>query len=243
MTKRQKLSDEPPLVYHSWNANGIDEVKIKCMMPTWEGSDLVFIQETKLNPLKEAEVTEWVKPFGYDCIFQPSVRSPHNTKWWNYGVCVFYKNVEVTQINLKTTYTEIKTPLDLSRLMMVEVSNSFIDEKIYFLNIYFPSVNSKRVNRAAERQEWAKTIDSMSSRLKDKCTVWVGDFNMQKEKKSVDDRSRMFDQLQRIFIKHRFLNVSDKLWPAHIFTRFGPTCSSENPMALSTLDYIIVSKV
>lgn len=56
------MTDESGFRFHSWNANGIDEFKIRSMMAsTWVNSDLILIQETKLNPSKEKDILKLLK--------------------------------------------------------------------------------------------------------------------------------------------------------------------------------------
>lgn len=43
-TKRQMEVTEPIFKFHPWNANGIDEITIRTMRPTWEGADLNFVE-------------------------------------------------------------------------------------------------------------------------------------------------------------------------------------------------------
>ncbi|OXA64371.1 Down syndrome cell adhesion molecule-like protein Dscam2 [Folsomia candida] len=75
LPKIMKLDiNDSVLRYDSWNANGIDEVKIKCMMPTWTESDLIFIQETKLNSSEEPKIQALALKYGFNAKFHSALK-------------------------------------------------------------------------------------------------------------------------------------------------------------------------
>lgn len=160
------------LNYNFWNCDGLNKVKVESMLPFWISSDLVFIQETKLDPSKESLFVELIGKRGFNCEFNASTPSPTNTTWWNYGTCMFYKNVEVEHIDIAKTFPDIISPTNSERLMMVKVKSSLINEEIIFLNLYFPC-NSTKLGRQAERQNWASLMLCRQNLLTSSSFGWV----------------------------------------------------------------------
>lgn len=242
MSQIQVPANDFIVKYHSWNANGIDETKIVHMMPFWEGADLVFIQETKLNPTEEPAIRALAKRKGFDSIFHQPHVAQYST-YQCYGLCVFFKTgLQVNHIDLEKNFTDIPKK-DPFRIMLISIkSELFGNNAIYFLNVYFPSNHSNDHVRDEERLKWVATIQQFSEKLKDKYAVLVGDFNMMQHNTCLspkmhpnDGRCVIFEKCKKIFMKLGFMDVCGKLWPDNVFTRF-------QGISKSRLDYIIVSQ-
>lgn len=238
---------EPVLLYHSWNANGIDEVKIRCMMPIWKGADFVFIQETKLASSKEAEIAGIARAYGFGCIFHAAIKSNPYSDYLRDGVCVFFKlGIEVKHCVMEKAFPEIEMN-DQQRIMLIRFKSEMIEnEWIYFVNLYFPSHHSADPERDAERDKWLNTIDVLSEKLSNEHAIWLGDFNAMKLNNVLvpamvksDHRCKIFSRMEEIFGKHNFLNVTEKLWPNVLYTRYG---FRDGNMIVSRLDYVIASQ-
>lgn len=160
------ISNDPSVLkYNFWNANGIDERKLNLMMPTWQGSSLIFIQETKLNPSKEQSIRDVMHNFGYGCMFHDAVQGTQNPDWWSYGMCVFFKyGLNVKNIVLKDSCPEIQT-CNKERIMVIHVE-SYLDPDIIFVNLYFPCHDGAK-EMSEERERWVTTLEILSAKLKE----------------------------------------------------------------------------
>lgn len=231
--------DSPQLYYDHWNCDGLDENKITQMMPYWEGSSLIFLQEINVDPKDEDKISAIAQTYGYQCIFNSSI--PCTSKeGFKYGICLMFKDVMVTRVQIKQRYPDVVRQ-DPFRIMMVEVKTELADEPVDFISLYFPSHDPKKSSRKAERQEWLTTVDQLCGKLKDRLVVLLGDLNCQARKpgKTLDYRSRLWDQFEAVFEDNEFLNTSKNLWKADVYTRHGRV--SAGGYSYSTLDYIVTS--
>ncbi|OXA62632.1 DNA-(apurinic or apyrimidinic site) lyase [Folsomia candida] len=171
------------LKYHSWNANGIvglidpHMVKMNKMFTNvWKDADLVFIQETKLHPSKVDNVKALAGKFGYEFMFNDSEFGV-TPNWMNYGVGLFFKKgLSVTKIEKLPSECPVKNP---ARIMAIKVDTPLFAKGIYFVNLYLP-VNHQpdpSGTRTLERENWVRTLDVLSDKLRDKGAIYVGDFN------------------------------------------------------------------
>ncbi|OXA56729.1 Transcription factor HIVEP2 [Folsomia candida] len=241
-----KSRNNEVLKYDFWNANGLTlpinpMVKLlKMFETTWKESDLVFIQETKLDPSKVKDVRDLARSYGYNCILNDSI--PGSTPgWFSYGVCVFFKlGMHVERIeNLQCT------PSNPERIMVVKVKSPLADKGLYFVNLYFPCHHSSDAIRDDERHRWFLTTEFLCSKLSDKFAVWIGDFNAMEFNRTLvpsmaksDYRCIAFNQFKEIFSRHNFLNLNSILWDNNVFTRFQ---WSGERFATSILDYAVIS--
>lgn len=239
--------ESPQLWYESWNVDGLTEVKIKSMMPHWEGSNLIFIQETKLDLLQEQSIRDIHELTEYECLFHPAYERRKGSGFWNYGLGLFYKDVSVTLIDMSQTYPQI-APANRERIMMVEVECELSDEPIIFINLYLPANNTSRPERAQERQDWLATISYLCEILKDRKVVLLGDWNMRKQRKNKppDNNSKLYSQYAEMFNNHGYLNISELLWTEDdesdiLWTRHAPHPSDEEYHITSCLDYVVIS--
>ncbi|OXA60338.1 Oocyte zinc finger protein XlCOF7.1 [Folsomia candida] len=238
-----KRQDET-LRYHTWNAGGhLNQENLEEMNDYWDGSNLVFVQETHLPPSEESALADYAKNFGWKVKFNSAVPYDGINGGWRDGVCVFYKNIKIRQIVLPRCKFDGLQP-DPQRLMLIEAMSDLSTNPIFFFNMYFPACRNDAI-RVREQERWLKIIDHFCDEYKNELVVWIGDFNCERLKSWNDKPNRksyVFDSLEVILEKYGFLDVTDHLWEENVFTRHAPHFSNKVNHIVSMLDHVLISR-